>query len=151
MKIALGVDHAAFTYKETIRQTIEALGHEALDLGAESAESVDYPCYALAVAQAVRKGDAELGIFICGTGIGGSITANKVPGIRAALCHESYTARMSRLHNNANVLCFGARVVGLGLAVEIVQTWLSTPFSGEERHVRRLQQIADVEQERERR
>lgn len=146
MKIAIGVDHAAFPYKDPIRQAVEAMGHEVLDLGTNSEASVDYPRYALAVARAVRSGEADLGIFLCGTGIGGSIAANKVPGIRAALCHEAYTARMSRLHNNANVLCIGARVVGLNLAIEIVQTWLTSPWSGEARHARRLQMIEDETQ-----
>ena len=144
MKIAIGVDHAAFPYKDPIRQAVEAMGHEVLDLGTDGEASVDYPHYALAVARAVRGGDAELGIFLCGTGIGGSIAANKVAGVRAALCHEAYTARMSRLHNNANVLCIGARVVGLSLAIEIVQTWLTAPWSGEERHERRLRMIEEA-------
>jgi len=146
MKIAIGVDHAAFEYKEYIARAIEALGHEVLDLGTtDGQQSVDYPRYALAVAHAVRKNEADLGIFLCGTGIGGSIAANKVPGIRAALCHEAFTARMSREHNNANVLCIGARVVGRELALEIVRTWLTTPWSGDPRHQRRLTMIADIE------
>jgi len=145
MKIALGVDHAAFPYKEPVRQAVEVLGHEVLDLGTHSEASMDYPRIALAVARAVRSGEAELGIFMCGTGIGGSIAANKVRGVRAALCHEAYTARMSRLHNNANVLCIGARVVGLSLAIEIVETWLTSPWSGEERHARRLKMIEEAE------
>jgi len=148
MKIALGVDHAAFPYKDPIRQAVEAMGHEVVDMGTDSEASVDYPSIALAVARAVRRGEAELGIFMCGTGIGGSIAANKVPGIRAALCHEAYTARLSRLHNDANVLCLGARVVGLSLAIEIVQTWLTSPWSGEERHARRLRLIAEAEEQR---
>ena len=148
MKIAIGVDHAAFAYKDAVRQAVEALGHEVLDLGANSEASTDYPRYALAVARAVRSGEAELGIFMCGTGIGGSIAANKVPGVRAALCHEAYTARMSRQHNNANVLCIGARVVGLSLALEIVHAWLTTPWSGEDRHARRLAMIEEAETER---
>ena len=118
-----------------------------MDLGTDSAASVDYPRYALAVAHAVREGRAELGIFLCGTGNGGAIAANKVHGIRAALCHEAYTARMSREHNNANVLCIGARVVGESLAVEIVRTWLRTPWSDEARHARRLQLIAEAEEQ----
>ena len=150
MKIALGMDHAAFAYKEPIRQVIEAMGHEVLDLGTHGEESVDYPRYALAVARAVRSGEANLGIFLCGTGIGGSIAANKVPGIRAALCHEAYTARMSRLHNNANVLCIGARVVGVNLALEIVQEWLTAPWNDEARHQRRLDMIQEAEQHHER-
>ena len=147
MNIALGVDHAAYVYKDAIHRAVEALGHTVLDCGTDSAESIDYPRIAFTVARAVREGEAALGIFLCGTGIGGSIAANKVPGIRAALCHESYTAVMSRAHNDANVLCIGARVVGLDLALEIVRVWLATPWSGEERHARRLQLIAGAEAE----
>ena len=145
MIIALGVDHAAFAYKEAVRREVESLGHSVLDCGAPSAEAVDYPTIALAVARAVRDDKAELGIFMCGTGIGGSIVANKVPGIRAALCHEAFTARLSREHNNANLLCLGARVVGLDLALEIVRTWLNTSWPGETRHARRLRMITEVE------
>jgi len=145
MIIALGVDHAAFAYKAIISRAIIEMGHEVLDLGTDSADAVDYPQYALAVAHAVRDERAALGIFLCGTGIGGSIAANKIHGIRAALCHEEYTARMSREHNNANVLCLGARVVGESLAIAIIRTWLSTPWSAATRHTRRLQLIAEAE------
>lgn len=145
MKIALGVDHAAFEYKEAIRGEIERLGHEVVDCGTDSPVPVDYPVIALALARGVRDGRADLGIFLCGTGIGGSIAANKVDGVRAALCHETFTAAKSREHNNANVLCIGARVVGLSLALEIVRTWLTTPWSNETRHVRRLAMIAEAE------
>jgi ribose 5-phosphate isomerase B len=145
MQIALGVDHAAFAYKEAIRREVEGMGHTILDCGTDGPASVDYPAIALAVGRAVRDGRAEMGIFLCGTGIGGSIAANKVRGVRAALCHEAYTARMSRQHNNANVLCLGARVVGLDLALEIVRAWLTTPWTAEARHARRLQQVADAE------
>jgi ribose 5-phosphate isomerase B len=146
MKIALGVDHAAFEYKDQVRREIEALGHQVLDLGTNSQASVDYPQIALAVAHAVCEGIADLGIFLCGTGIGGSIAANKVPGIRAALCHEAYTARMSRQHNNANILCMGARVIGMSLVQEIIRVWLTTPWSEEELHAHRLRMIAEIEQ-----
>jgi ribose 5-phosphate isomerase B len=145
MKIALGVDHAAFSYKEHLVRELQHLGHEVVDCGTYSPASVDYPAIALGVARRVRAGAAELGIFLCGTGIGGSIAANKVRGVRAALCHEAYTARMARLHNNANVLCIGARVVGLDLALEIVRVFLSSPWSGEARHARRLAQVAAAE------
>ncbi len=145
MIIALGVDHAAFSYKDPIRTLVEGLGHTVIDLGTHNADSVDYPVYALKVAHAVRDGHAEQGIFLCGTGIGGSIAANKVHGIRAALCHESYTARMARTHNNANVLCIGARVVGMSVAEEIVTTWLTTSWGDDPRHARRLALIADEE------
>jgi ribose 5-phosphate isomerase B len=145
MNIALGVDHAAFVYKDAIRALVESLGHTVLDCGTHGTASVDYPVHALRVAHAVRDGRADLGVFMCGTGIGGNIAANKVRGIRAALCHESYTARMAREHNNAQVLCLGARVVGLSLAEEIVTTFLTTPWSGDARHTRRLALIADEE------
>ncbi|OPZ82683.1 MAG: putative sugar phosphate isomerase YwlF [bacterium ADurb.Bin429] len=147
MKIALGVDHAAFGYKEAIRAELERLGHAVLDCGTDGPASVDYPAIALAVARAVRGGEAEFGVFLCGTGIGGSIAANKVRGVRAALCHEAFTARMARLHNNANVLCIGARVVGLDLALEIVRVFLATAWPNEARHARRLALIADAEAE----
>lgn len=145
MKIALGVDHAAFSYKEQIARELEQLGHDVVDCGTDGPASVDYPAIALDVARRVRDGGATFGIFLCGTGIGGSIAANKVRGVRAALCHEAFTARMARLHNNANVLCIGARVVGLDLALEIVRVFLASPWSGEERHARRLAQVADAE------
>ena len=108
---------------------------------------VDYPDYARAVAQAVARGETDRGILICGTGLGVSITANKVPGIRAALCHETYTARMSRSHNNANVLCMGGWVIGVGVATDIAQVWLETPFSGVDRHQRRIDKIHALESE----
>ena len=146
MLIALGVDHAAFGYKDAIRREVEGLGHTVLDCGTDGPASVDYPAIALSVARAVRDGQAAMGIFLCGTGIGGSIVANKVHGVRAALCHGAYTARLSRLHNNANVLCLGARVVGLDLALEIVRTWVTTPWTAEDRHTRRLQQVAAAEE-----
>ncbi len=145
MIVALGVDHAAFPYKQPLAQDIEALGHRVVDCGTQNTASVDYPTIAFAVAHAVRDGQADVGIFLCGTGIGGCIAANKVRGIRAALCHEAFTARMSREHNDANMLCIGARVVGLSLASEIVRTWLTTPFSGDERHARRVRMLAEAE------
>lgn len=145
MKIALGVDHAAFVYKDAIQSFVEELGHEIVDFGTHSTDSIDYPPIALGVAHAVVDGRADLGIFLCGTGVGGCIAANKVPGVRAALCHETFTAAMSREHNNANVLCIGARVVGLSLVLEIIRTWLTTPWSQIERHQRRLDMIAETE------
>ena len=145
MNIALGVDHAAFPYKEEMITVIRSLGHEIIDCGTHDCTPVDYPSVARAVALAVREGQAEAGVFLCGTGIGGSIVANKIPGIRAALCHESYTAALSRQHNDANVLCIGARVVGINLAGEIVRVWLTTPWSGEARHARRLRMIEEME------
>ncbi len=137
MKIAIGSDHGGFELKEKIRVLLEELGHEVRDMGCYSPDSVDYPVQAKAVAKAVAVQEYERGILICGTGIGVSMVANRVPGIRAALCHEIFTARMSRLHNDANILCMGARVIGPGLAEEMVKEWLSTPFEGG-RHLRRI-------------
>jgi ribose 5-phosphate isomerase B len=137
MKIAIGCDHGGLSLKNEIMALLAELGHQADDQGCRTAESADYPVFAEAVCQRVADGQCELGILICGTGIGMSMAANRRPRIRAALCHELFTARMSREHNDANVLCLGARVVGPGLALEIVRTWLATPFAGG-RHQRRL-------------
>lgn len=145
MKIALGVDHAAFDYKSAMISVINELGYEVIDCGTYDNTAVDYPNIARQVAQEVIAGNATLGIFLCGTGIGGSIAANKVAGIRAALCHESYTAAMAREHNNANMLCIGARVVGKSLAKEIARTFLQTPYSNEERHQRRIHLLDEMD------
>ena len=130
MKIAIGSDHAGFELKAGLSRYLESLGHDVCDYGTSDTASVDYPDFAAAVAGSVACGEAERGILICGTGIGMSMAANKIPGIRAALCNDLYTARMSRLHNDANVLCMGSRVIGAGLAREIVDTWITTPFEG---------------------
>ncbi len=140
MKIAIGSDHGGFALKEYLKPLIFELGHELADVGCFSEESVDYPEQARAVTGLVKKGEADRGILICGTGIGMSLAANRVPGIRAALCHELFTAEMSRRHNDANVLCMGGRVIGPGLAWEMVKIWLTTPFEGG-RHERRLNLI----------
>ena len=137
MKVAIGSDHGGFELKELLKKTIEDMGHEVKDCGCNSPESTDYPLFAREVAQLVLSGAMERGVLICGTGIGMSMVANRYPGIRAALCHELYTARMSRAHNDANILCIGARVVGAGLAQEMVKIWMETPFEGG-RHQRRL-------------
>lgn len=137
MKIAIGSDHGGFELKEQIKKLIDGLGHEVRDCGCHSNESTDYPIFGKAVAELVVTGAVDRGILICGTGIGMSIVANRYNGIRAALCHELYTARMSRAHNDANVLCLGARVIGPGIAEEIVKIWLATPFEGG-RHERRI-------------
>ena len=122
---------------------LDARGLEYKDYGTYSEDSCDYPVYGKAVAHAVADGECEKGIIICGTGIGISITANKIKGIRAALCSDCFSAEMTRLHNDANILAMGARVVGSGLALKIVDTFLDTPFSGDERHIRRIKQIED--------
>ncbi|MEA4816874.1 MAG: ribose 5-phosphate isomerase B [Lachnospiraceae bacterium] len=141
--IALGCDHGGFPL---MKEIITYLGKEKIEFknfGTFSDSSVDYPEYAKKVANAVKDGEAELGILICGTGIGISIAANKVPGIRAALCHDCFSAKAAREHNNANILAMGARVIGPGLAMEIVRIFLNTPFSQEERHMRRIKAIED--------
>ena len=141
--IALGSDHGGFALKQEVIKHLEARGLEYKDYGTYSDASCDYPVYGKAVAHAVADGECEKGIIICGTGIGISITANKVPGVRAALCGDCFSAEMMRLHNDANILAMGARVVGPGLALKIVDTFLDTPFSGDERHIRRINQIED--------
>ena len=144
MKIVLGCDHAGVELKEAVASLLKSLGFEVDDVGTMSEESVDYPDFASGVAEAVSTGKDDRGIAICGTGIGMSIVANKYPGVRAALCHDSFTARMSRLHNDANILVLGGRVTGRDVALEIVKQWLATPFEGG-RHERRVGKITDIE------
>lgn len=138
MKISIGADHGGYLLKGAIRSLIEELGHQVIDRGTDSEKSVNYPDFADAVTDDVLSGAADRGILICGTGLGMSMAANRKKGIRAALCHECFSARMSREHNNANVLCLGERVTGLGLASEIVRTWLDTDFAGG-RHLQRIE------------
>ena len=137
MKIAIGSDHGGFALKKVIIALLRELDHEFNDVGCHNLDSVDYPNFADLVSEQVVKSEADLGILICGTGIGMSMAANKHQGIRAALCSEQYTAWMSREHNDANILCMGERVTGPGVAEEIVRNWLSTPFGGG-RHQRRI-------------
>jgi len=139
--IAIGSDHGGFELKKALMKHLDQRGLAYKDFGTYSEASCDYPVYAKAVASAVASGECERGILICGTGIGVSITANKVPGIRAALCGDCFSAEATRQHNDANVLCMGARVVGGGLALKIADTFLDTPFSNDERHIRRISQI----------
>ena len=139
--IAIGCDHGGYALKQEVMKHLAERGLEYKDFGTYSEDSCDYPVYGKAVAHAVADGDCDRGILICGTGIGISITANKVPGIRAALCGDCFSAEATRLHNDANILAMGARVVGAGLALKIVDTFLVTPFSGDERHVRRINMI----------
>ncbi len=136
--IALGSDHGGFQLKESIKKHLDSRGLAYKDYGTYSADACDYPVYGRKAAQAVASGECERGIIICGTGIGISITANKIPGIRAALCGDCFSAEATRLHNDANMLALGARVTGEGLALKIVDTFLDTPFSGDERHKRRI-------------
>jgi ribose 5-phosphate isomerase B len=138
LKVAIGCDHGGLDLKDTVKSVLIELGHEIDDQGCNSSESVDYPNFANAVSSLVKDGNCERGILICGTGIGMSMVANRIPGIRAALCHEMFSARMSREHNDANILCLGARVIGQGLAAEIVRTWMTTDFAGG-RHQRRIE------------
>ena len=141
--IAIGSDHGGFELKEKLMEHLSERGLEDKDFGTYSSASCDYPVYAKAVANAVASGECDRGIIICGTGIGVSITANKVRGIRAALCGDCFSAEATRQHNDANVLCMGARVVGEGLALKIADTFLDTPFSNDERHIRRISMIED--------
>ena len=139
--IAIGSDHGGFALKQALMAHLDRRGLAYKDYGTYSEDSCDYPQYAKAVANAVVSGECERGILICGTGIGVSMTANKIPGIRAALCGDCFSAEATRLHNDANILCMGARVVGEGLAVKITDTFLDTPFSNDPRHIRRISQI----------
>lgn len=141
--IAIGSDHGGFELKQEIMAHLDKRGLAYRDFGTYTKESCDYPVYGRAVAKAVASGECERGIIICGTGIGISITANKIPGIRAALCTDCFCAEATRLHNDANILALGGRVVGPGLALKIVDTFLDTPFSGDERHVRRISMIEE--------
>jgi len=144
MKIAIGNDHVAYDMKLSIKEYLESLGHEVLDMGTHSKERTDYPIYGLAVAKKVACGEADCGILICGTGVGISLAANKVKGIRAVVCSDPYTARLSKEHNNTNILAFGARVVGVDLAKMIVDQWLNAKFEGG-RHARRVDMITEIE------
>lgn len=143
---AIGCDHAAVGLKQAIIKHLTEQGREVKDFGCYSSSAVDYADYAYAVAKAVASGECENGILICGTGIGMSIAANKVKGIRCALCGDTFSARATREHNDANVLALGERVIGMGLAIDIVDVFLNTAFSGEERHVRRIAGVKAIEE-----
>lgn len=147
MRIAIGSDHAGLEMKRELLSLLQEMGHEQVDYGTDTPQSVDYPDFGERVARAVASGEVDRGILICGTGIGMSIVANKIPGVRAALCNELFSARMSRLHNDANVLVLGGRVIGKDLAKEIVRTWMTTPFEGG-RHFNRLKKITLIEEKR---
>jgi ribose 5-phosphate isomerase B len=147
VRIAIGADHAGFLLKEYLKQTLQRLGHAIDDHGTDSEAPVDYPPICVGVARAVAEGRAERGILVGGSGQGEQIAANKVAGVRAALCNDLYTARLSRQHNDANVLSMGGRIVARGLADEILALWLETPFDGG-RHQRRIDQITAVERQR---
>ena len=145
MRLALSADHAGYHLKQELAAKLTQQGHEILDLGTQSLAPVDYPDSAEAVARSLRDGQAERGIIVCGSGAGVSIAASKFPGIRAAVCHDTYTAHQAVEHDDMNVLCLGARVVGPSLALELVTAFLAARFSGEDRHLRRLHKIADIE------
>jgi RpiB/LacA/LacB family sugar-phosphate isomerase len=146
MRVAIGVDHGGFPLKGPIVDCLTTAGHEVLDLGAYSMDPVDdYPDYAKAVGEAVLRGEAERGIIICGSGVGACVAANKLSGIRAGLCHDTYSAHQGVEHDNINVLCLGARIIGVALALELVQAFIGATFSGEERHRRRVAKIAEME------
>jgi ribose 5-phosphate isomerase B len=145
MRVAIGSDHAGFHLKRELKKILEELGHECIDFGPQTPESVDYPDFGEKVSEAVSSNKVDRGVLICGTGIGMSIVANKFPGIRASLCNDLYTARFSRLHNDANVLVIGGRIVGVDLAKEILKTWFTTEFEGG-RHLRRIEKIKSIEE-----
>ncbi|WP_020619467.1 ribose 5-phosphate isomerase B [Paenibacillus daejeonensis] len=145
MKIAIGADHAGYRLKDVVVPYLESLGHEVQDFGWSSEQSVDYPDYALQVCNQVVEGNVERGILICGTGIGMSIAANKIPGIRCALTHDLFSAKATREHNDTNVLALGERVIGPGVAQEIIRIWLETPFSEGERHIGRISKVKALE------
>jgi len=145
LKLAFGSDHAGAALKTDLLRHAASLGHEVEDLGGIEGQPSDYPLVSATVGEGVVSGRYDRGVLVCGSGLGVSIAANKVPGVRAALCHETYSARMSREHNDANVLCLGQRVVGSGLAREVLGVFLQTAFSGGENHRRRIGQIASYE------
>jgi len=146
VRIAVACDHGGYSLKQAVRDALSAAGGEILDLGTDGPGSVDYPDFAHKALRALLDAACERVVLICGTGIGMSIFANRIPGVRGALCHDSYTARMSRLHNDSNCLVLGARVTGPGIAGEIVETWMKTPFEGG-RHAARLARIEELTQE----
>jgi len=145
MRIVVGSDHAGFDLKEAIKRYIETVGHSIVDVGTNSTAAVDYPDFARALAEAVARGDGERGVLICGSGVGASIAANKIPGIRAAICHDSYSAHQGVEHDDMNVLTLGARIIGEELAKDLVRNFLIAEFSHDERHVRRLNKVKQIE------
>jgi ribose 5-phosphate isomerase B len=145
MKVAVACDHGGFPLKEIVLETVRIAGHDAIDLGTDSSEPVDYPDYAEKVGRALQNGEVDRGILICGSGVGAAIAANKMRGIRAGVCHDTYSAHQSVEHDDVNVLVLGARVIGSELAVELVQAFLKARFTGEDRHVRRLSKVLDLE------
>ena len=147
MRIAIGSDHAGFELKTTLGEWLRGAGHEVIDVGTDSTAPADYPDYAQKVALTVRGGTVDRGIMLCGSGVGASVAVNKVPGVRGAVCHDTYSAHQGVEHDDMNVLVLGARIVGVALAVELVKGFLEASFSNEERHVRRLDKIRRLEEE----
>jgi len=145
MKIAIGADHAGFELKECVKTHLHRLGHDVLDLGTRSTKPVDYPDFAKAVALAVRHEQAERGILMCGSGVGASVAANKIPGVRAGLCHDHYSAHQGVEHDDMNVLVMGGRVIGESVALELVSAFLNANYTGEPRHQRRLKKVLAME------
>ncbi|MCL5942225.1 MAG: RpiB/LacA/LacB family sugar-phosphate isomerase [Actinobacteria bacterium] len=145
MIVAVGADHGGYTLKTSVVAALRAAGHETLDLGAFDEQPSDYPDFALAVAEAVRAGKAERGVVVCGSGVGACVAANKVPGIRAGIAHDTFSAHQGVEDDDMNVVCLGARVIGRELALEVVRTFLGARFSGAERHVRRLAKVREIE------
>lgn len=145
MKIAIGADHAGFPLKAAVVERLKAKGHEVTDLGTHSEAAVDYPDFAHAVASAVAEGRAERGVMLCGSGVGATVAVNKVPGVRGALCHDTFSARQGVEDDDVNVLCLGARVVGVSLALEVLDAWVAARFSNAERHARRRDKVIALE------
>jgi ribose 5-phosphate isomerase B len=145
MRIAIGADHAGFELKNVLAAYLRHCGHEVIDAGTTSADPVDYPDFAEAVSKVLLDGAAERGVLVCGSGVGASVSANKVPGIRAGLCHDTYSARQGVEHDDMNILVLGARVIGIELARELVNNFLAAKFNGEERHRRRIEKIKALE------
>lgn len=145
-RVAVGADHAGYPLKVEVVDWLNKNGFNVVDLGTNSADPVDYPDYAFAVGEAVTSGKADVGIIICGSGVGACVAANKVPGIRAGLCHDTFSARQGREDDNTNVLCMGARVIGQNLAYEVLKSFLNARFSGLERHQRRLNKVLAMEE-----
>ena len=145
MRVGIGSDHAGYRAKEAAKAFIEELGHEVKDFGTDDESSVDYPDYARAVGGALANGEIERGIIFCGSGVGVSVAANKIPGVRAAICHDTYSARQGVEHDDMNILCIGARVIGSELIEAVVESFLGAEFSGVDRHVRRLNKMKQIE------
>jgi RpiB/LacA/LacB family sugar-phosphate isomerase len=145
MRVAIGADHAGFDLKEKLASHLRALGHDVIDVGTSSTEAVDYPDFAEALSKILHRNEAERGVLVCGSGVGASVAANKLPGIRAGLCHDTYSAHQGVEHDDMNVLVLGARVIGTELARELIQVFLAAKFSGEERHLRRVEKIKGLE------